>query len=82
MKYGSYFSEEREFDSKNLDSIQTSNHVTLSPQKQQMLREEARARVLESQPRSSIGDPLQTNLEILKRQRYGRPYTNSPFPYM
>lgn len=44
--------------------------------------EQGKSRILESQPRSSIGDPIQSNIEALKKQRYGRPNTNSPFPYM
>ena len=76
---------EIDLDSAENPSPENINHSTMSPPRLHSIREEnvGRARVLESQPGGqSLGEPLHPNLDSQKRQRFGRPFTNSPFPYM
>jgi hypothetical protein len=76
----------RDLDIDSTDNLSNSNmnQSTLSPGRLQSIREEVangRQRILESQPGGQLlGEPLY--LDSQKRQRFGRPFTNSPFPYM
>jgi len=80
------FSSGHDLDMDSVDNLSSShiNHSTMSPNRLHSIREEVgRPRNLESQPGGeSLGEPLYSNLDSQKRQRFGRPFTNSPFPYM
>ena len=78
-----------EIEMDSADNISNShiNHSTLSPQRLHSIREEVvgngRQRVLESQPGGqSLGEPLYFEGQKRQRGALGRPFTNSPFPYM
>lgn len=75
-----------ELDLDSTENLSNLNQSTLSPQRLHSIREEVavgRGRILESQPGGELlGEPLYPNLDSQKRQRFGRPFTNSPFPYM